>query len=172
ADNPAGGSSGATDLPFGMTSQDPVFNHPTAYMWATGVQRDIPFGFVVDVSYVGRKGRYLQRERNINQLLPGTIQPNHGVNIEALRPYKGYGAIRLSENAGRSIYHSLQISAERRYSNGLKVGAAYTFGKSEDDASNKRDVVFNEYDPASYYGPSSFDRRLVLNFYYISDQPF
>ena len=47
-------------------------------MWATGVQRDIPFGFVVDVSYVGRKGRYLQREVNINQLLPGTIQANPG----------------------------------------------------------------------------------------------
>ena len=43
------------------------------------------------------------------------IQANPGVNIAALRPYTGYGVIRLSENAGRSIYHSLQISADRRY---------------------------------------------------------
>ncbi len=64
-----------------------MFKHPTAYMWATGVQREIPFGFTIDVTYVGRRGLYLQRERNINQLQPGTIQANPGVNIAALRPY-------------------------------------------------------------------------------------
>ena len=48
-----------------------MFKHPTAYMWATGVQREIPFGFIVDVTYVGRRGLYLQRERNINQLPAG-----------------------------------------------------------------------------------------------------
>ena len=52
----------------------------------------------------------------------------------ALRPYKGYGVIRLSENAGRSTYNSLQLSADRRYRNGFKFGAAYTLGKSEDNA--------------------------------------
>jgi hypothetical protein len=171
-DNPGGGSAGATDLPFGMTGQDVVFKHPTSYMWAVGVQREVPFGLVVDVSYVGRLGLYLQRERNINQLLPGTIQANPGVNIAALRPYKGYGAIRLSENAGRSIYHSLQISADRRYSNGVKVGVAYTLGKSEDNASDKRNVVWNTYDDSGYWGASNYDRRHVLNFYYIYDLPF
>ena len=46
---------------------------PTSYMWSAGVQREVPFGFIVDVTYVGRRGLYLPRERNINQLLPGTI---------------------------------------------------------------------------------------------------
>ena len=73
-------------------------------MWSAGVQREVPCGFTVDMTYVGRKGLYLQRERNINQLQPGTIQANPGVNIAALRPYTGYGAIRLSENAGESRY--------------------------------------------------------------------
>jgi hypothetical protein len=170
-DNPAGGSSGATDLPFGIQGQDTVFKHPTAYMWATGVQREV-LDFVLDVSYIGRRGRYLQRERNINQLTAGTIQANQNVNIAALRPYKGYGAIRISENSGRSTYHSLQISADRRYKNGLKIGAAYTLGKSMDDGSNKRDVIFNTYDDGAYWGPSSYDRRHVLTFHYIYDLPF
>ena len=102
----------------------------------------------------------------------GRLQANPGVNIAALRPYKGYGVIRLSENAGRSIYHSLQISADRRYSNGLKVGAAYTLGKSEDNASNKRNVLWNTYDDTLYEGPSDFDRRHVFSIYYIYDLPF
>ena len=58
--------------------------------------------------------------------------------------------IRLSENAGRSTYNSLQISADRRYSNGLKVGVAYTLGKSTDNGSNKRDVLWNTYDDTIY----------------------
>jgi hypothetical protein len=172
ADNPGGGGSGGTDLPFGIQGQDVVFKHPTSYMWAVGFGREIPFGFVLDVTYVGRRGLYLQRERNINQLAAGTLQANPNVNIAALRPYKGYGAIRISENSGRSIYNSLQVSADRRYSNGLKVGAAYTLGKSEDNGSNKRDVVFNTYDDASYWGPSIFDRRHNFTIYYIYDLPF
>jgi hypothetical protein len=171
-DNPGGESSGGTDLAFGMQAVDVDFKHPTSYMWSAGVQREVPFGFIVDATYVGRRGLYLQRERNINQLQAGTLRANPGIRVEALRPYKGYNAIRLSENAGRSIYNSLQLSAERRYSNGFKFSVAYTLGKSEDNASNKRDVVWNTYDDTSFWGPSSFDRRHVLSFQYIYDLPF
>ena len=69
-------------------------------------------------------------------------------------------------------YNSLQISADRRYSNGLKVGAAYTLSKSEDNGSTKRDVVWNTYDDSNFWGPASFDRRHVLSVYYIYDLPF
>jgi hypothetical protein len=141
-------------------------------MWSGGVQREIPFGFTVDVSYVGRRGLYLPRERNINQLPAGTLQANPGVNIAALRPYLGYGAIRLSENAGRSIFHSMQLSVDRRYSNGLKVGGAYTLSKSEDNGSDKRNVLWNTYDDSIYWGPSNYDRRHVLVIHYIYDLPF
>ena len=54
----------------------------------------------------------------------------------------------------------------------MKIGAAYTLGKSEDNASNKRDVVWNTYDDSGFWGPSSFDRRHVFNVYYIYDLPF
>lgn len=172
-DNP-GGVGGASDLPFGIQGQDVVFKHPTSYMWSAGVQREVPYGFVVDVTYVGRRGLYLQRERNINQLPEGTLtdSANKDINIAALRPYKGYGAIRISENAGYSKYNSLQISVDRRYTNGLKVGVAYTLGKSEDNASDKRNILWNTYDDSNYWGPSSFDRTHVATIYYIYDLPF
>jgi hypothetical protein len=155
-----------------MAGQDVVFKHPTSYQWSAGVQRQLPGGFVVDGTYVGRRGLYLQRERNINQLRPGTIQANPNANIAALRPYKGYGSIRISENAGRSIYHSMQLSVDKRYSNGLKIGTAYTLGKSEDNGSSKRDVLWDTYDDTNFYGLSSFDRTHVLSVYYIYDLPF
>jgi hypothetical protein len=170
-DNP-GGAGAATDLPFAMQGQDIAFKHPTAYTWSAGVQRELPYGIVVDATYVGRRGLYLQRERNINQLQPGTIQANPNVNIAALRPYKGYGALRIAENAGNSRYNSLQLSADKRYSNGFKFGLAYTLGKSEDNGSDKRNVLWNSYDDTNFWGPSSFDRTHVLSVYYIYDLPF
>ncbi|HTV00025.1 MAG TPA: carboxypeptidase regulatory-like domain-containing protein [Luteitalea sp.] len=172
-DNPGGVGVNPGNLPIGITAQDLVFKHPTSYLYSVGVQREVPFGFIVDVTYVGRKGLYLQRERNINQLPLGTLNnpANAGVNIAALRPYAGYGLIRLSENAGRSKYNSLQISADRRYTNGLKVGMAYTLGKSTDNGSDKRNILWNTYDDTIYQGNSSFDRRHVFNFYYIYDLP-
>jgi hypothetical protein len=155
-----------------MQAQDVEFKHPTSYMWSGGIQREIPFGFIVDATYVGRRGLYLQRERNINQLQPGTLAANPGVNIAALRPYRGYGVIRLSENAAKSRYNSLQLSAERRYSNGFRFNVAYTLGKSDDNGSDKRNVLWNTYDDTIYQGPSNFDRRHVASISYIYDLPF
>jgi carboxypeptidase family protein len=170
-DNPGGGGS-ANNLPFGMQGQDVVFKHPTSYMWSAGVQREIPFGLVVDATYVGRRGLYLPRERNINQLQPGTRQANPGIDLAYLRPYKGYGALRVSENAAYSKYNSFQLSVDRRYTNGLKIGVAYTLGHSEDNGSDKRNVLWNSYNDTNYWGPSSFDRKHVASIYYIYDLPF
>jgi len=170
-DNP-GGTNFANDLPFGMQGQDVEFKLPASYMWSFGVQRQLPWKVVLDVTYVGRNGKYLQRERNINQLQPGTLQANPGVNIAALRPYKGYGALRVSENSGRSEYNSLQISGERRYSNGFKLSIAYTYGRSWDNGSDKRNVLWNSYDDGNFWGLSSYDRTHALVFSYIWDLPF
>jgi hypothetical protein len=62
----------------------------------------------------------------INQLLPGEVQANQGTNENARRPYKGFGAIRLADNVASSIYHSLQVDVNRRFSKGLLFGLAYT----------------------------------------------
>src|SRR4051812_37327539 len=49
-DNPSGGG-GAATLPLGMTSIDPVFKHPVAYTYSAGIQREVPWGFVIDTTY-------------------------------------------------------------------------------------------------------------------------
>jgi hypothetical protein len=170
-DNP-GGAGGAAALPLGMTAIDPEGKVPVAYTFSGGMQRQLPFGFVLDANYVHREGRNLQREININQLAPGTVQANPGINSAALRPFLGYGVIRLGSNTGTSKYNSLQLGADRRYKSGFKFGAAYTLSHSMDDASSKRDILVNSFDDSGMWGNSSFDRRHVFNFYYIYDLPF
>jgi hypothetical protein len=155
-----------------MTMQDPEFKHPTAYSWSGSFQRELPWNVVADVTYVGRMGLHLQRERNINQVAPGTVQANPGVNINALRPYKGFGTIRLSENAGRSIYHGLQLNLERRFRNGLGFGVAYTLSKVRDNASDKRNIMFDAFDDSGYWSVSDNDRTHLFNFHYVWELPF
>ena len=140
-------------------------------MWSAGVQREIPFGFIVDATYVGRRGLYLQRERHINQLLQvcftltrGSTSPRFGRKRLQRHPVDGERRPLEVQQPAAQCRASLQ--------DGLKVGLAYTLRKSEDNGSDKRNVLWNTYDDTIYWGPSSYDRRHALRIYYIYDLPF
>jgi hypothetical protein len=165
---------GATrrDFPLVVTSQDTVFNMPLAWNWNVTVEREMPWHTTVEVGYVGRRALHNQRKRNINQLQPGAIQANPGVNSNALRPYLGYGPIGIAENSGRSQYHGLQISAQRRVADGLHAGVGYTFSRTMDNSSTLTDVLPNTYDDSAYWGISDLDRPHVLIANWIYELPF
>ncbi|MBI3681053.1 MAG: carboxypeptidase regulatory-like domain-containing protein [Acidobacteria bacterium] len=159
ADNPGGG--GRTLFPQFFMTQDPAFKVPTSYTWSVGVQREVGFDTTVEVSYVGRTSLYLERERDLNQLKQGTLQANPGVNVNFLRPYKGFAFVPMNENAARAVYNGLQIEANRRFSRGLLFGVAYTHSKSSDNASGRRDRLYDAFNDKSFWGSSSFDTRHI-----------
>ena len=169
-DNPGGAA--ATQFPFNMTIQDPVFKIPTAWEWNGTFQRDVGWGTTVQLGYVGRRGIHNQIKRNINQLLPGTIQANPGVNTSALRPYQGMGVIGISENAGLSRYDGLQLSIQHRFTDNLQFSLAYTHARSTDNGSSLTDVLPDANNTHTYFGPSDFDRTDVLVINYIYKMPF
>lgn len=169
ADAPAGATPRL--FPFTLTSQDPVFKIPMAWNWNTTFERDIGWGTTVEVGYVGRRGIHNQRKRNINQLLPGTVQANPGINVNALRPYLGLGILGLAENSGLSMYNGLQVSIERRFATDLHFGIAYTYSKSTDNTSSLTDVLPNSYDDRGYWGLSDFDHSHVFIANTIYDVP-
>jgi hypothetical protein len=170
-DNPAGAGR-VTGFPLTVTTQDPIFKNPEAWTWNATVQREIYTGMTVEVGYVGRKSLHGQRERNINQLLPGTVQANPGVNVDFLRPYKGYATIRTTNNDANSWYNGLQISATQRYRAGLSFGASYTYSKLYDNGSTQRTIIPNAYDASNLWGPANFDRRHVAVLNTIYELPF
>lgn len=168
-DQPGAGS--ATGFPQFFMTSDPVFKIPSSWTWNATFQQEVGGGVTFDVAYVGRQGQNLERTRETNALQPGTIQANPNVNENYLRPYKGFAFINLGENAARSIYHGLQISAERRFNKGLAFGGAYTFSNSEDDASDRRSQIVNPFDARHSWGPSNFNRRQVLVLNYVWELP-
>jgi hypothetical protein len=170
ADNP-GGTAGSV-FPLTVTTQDRIFKNPEAWTWNATYEREIFFDTLLEVGYVGRRGLHAQRERNINQLQVGTIQRNTGINADFLRPFKGFGVIRLTNNDANSTYNGLQVSANRRFNKGLLFGMAYTLSKSSDDGSAQRDVVPNAFDTSNLWGPSTFDRRHVMVLNVVYQLPF
>jgi hypothetical protein len=165
ADNPGGGA--RRDYVLNISMRDPNMKTPTAWAWNATVERELPFASKVSIGYVARRGIFLERARNINQLLPGTVQANPGVSQDYLRPYKGYSTITLNENTAVSKYNSLQVQFDRR-ARGLGFNVAYTLSRNRDNASAKADLFPNSYDGAGFYGVSDLDRThvLVANYYY------
>jgi hypothetical protein len=172
ADDPAGGQ--PSNFPQFFMTSDPVFKYPSSYNWSINVQREIGFETAIEIGYVGRVGLHLERERDLNQLAPGTLflPENQGVNVNALRPFKGFAFIPMGETAARSRYNGLQIEATRRMVDGFAFGVAYTYSKSEDNASGRRERAYNALDDRNFWGPSGFDTRHVMVIHYIYELPF
>jgi hypothetical protein len=169
-DNPGGGS--LASFPLSVNTQAKTFHMPQAYTWNFTVERELAMSTVLSVSYVGRRGLFGQREKNINQPAVGTVQANPGVNINALRPYKGYGPIRETFDDANSIYNGFQLELNRRFHNGLSFGFAYTLSKCEDSGSAQRDVIPDTYDAGFLWGPCDYDTHQVAVINWIYQLPF
>ncbi len=168
-------------FPSSVTGFDPNNKTPVTYNYMLGVQRNIGFGTVAEIAYVGSVSRHLQQNRNINTLpygarflaqnvnpvLAGTPLPDN-----YLRPYPGYGAITYYENVGIANYNSMQVSANRRFTRGLQFGLAYTWSKAMSETDDDRGGT-PAYRPRRIwsYGKASFDQTHILAINYTWDLP-
>jgi Carboxypeptidase regulatory-like domain len=116
-----------------------------------------------------------------NSTLSGVTSPQ----IQYLQlqvPYPQFTGVTIEPQLiANSIYHGLQLTAEKRYSNGLQFLVTYVWSKSIDDASNADDNVTWLGSFSSLQDPnkpwlerslSTFDIPNVLQFSYTYDLPF
>jgi hypothetical protein len=169
-DNPGG--TGTNSVPLVVTTQSKAFKNPEAWSWNFTVERELFWKSLLSVGYVARRGLHLQRESDINQPTTAVVASNPGVNLNALRPYKGFGSIRETDNVASSMYNSLQVAWNRRFGDTFQFGVSYTLSKSMDNGSNQRDVVPDTYDTSMLWGPSEFDARHIAIINYLYQLPF
>jgi carboxypeptidase family protein len=160
---------------------------PTLYSYSMGVQRDIGWGTVVDVAYVGSQSRNLLQTRNLNLVPYGArfaaanqdpTRPGSPLPDNFFRPYPGYANVWFFENVGTADYNALQVQANRRFARGFQFGVAYTYSRSRDFTSNNETgtganmQVATYQDPATWnYGLSSYDQPHVAVINYTWDLP-
>jgi hypothetical protein len=171
-DNPGAALTTGTAAPLTMTTLNPQLKPPEAWNWNITIERQLPGDSLVSVGYVAHRGLHAWDVYDINQPLAGALQANPGINVNFLRPYKGFAAIQEEESVVNSMYNSLQISFSRPFKNGLMLGVSYTLSKSMDGSSNYRDIVPDTYNTSNLWGPSEYDTRHALLINYIYQLPF
>ncbi len=157
-----------------LRAVNPDSGMPSVDKWSFGLQRLLPGDITVSADYVGTKGTHLSVLRNLNQQTFRADGTGTGIV-----PYPSLGPIEFRENHGNSMYHGLDLSAEKRYSRGLAFGVAYTFSKTIDESmehlfsggtgsftQNAQNVLKERR------GLSDFDFRHRLVFNYLYELPF
>ena len=161
------------------------YSPPQIHQWNLTLERQLQGQMVARAAYVGSHGSGVHRNRDLNpgRYIPGNDASGNPLsttgNVNSRRPYRDYQSIYSSEDSGRSILHSMQLTLERRFVRGLAFKANYTLQKSLDDApqtagAQHQNPVRNPLGDPDMYGPSDFDRthRFVSNFVWQMPTPF
>ncbi|MFC5862735.1 Plug and carboxypeptidase regulatory-like domain-containing protein [Acidicapsa dinghuensis] len=162
-DNPGASLTPTVEPPITLTTLNNHLVPPTRWNWNLTVEHELrPLQSVFQVAYVGARGLHNWDVVDINQPAVGAQQANPGVQLAALRPYKGFASIQQEQSGVSSTYDALQASWTTRFRSGSSIGAAYTYSKSMDSSSNYRDIVPDSYNTSNLWGPSEYDVRHVL----------
>ena len=116
---------------------------PSSIQWNGGIQMLLPWSTSLDVEYVGQHGYNIVETMNINAvdmgaaLLPENQDTTLATNAtpgaaslptDLMRSIKAYGDVTLSVGRGFVTHHSLQVSFQRRFRNGVSFGFNDTIG--------------------------------------------
>jgi hypothetical protein len=114
------------------------------YQWNFNIQRQLIDSTTLTVGYVGSRGLHLYGARDINPVLPTTV---NGVQVFGVprgaspgftsnpRLNPAGAALNSEAPVADSSYHSLQVGVNRRFSHGLQSQLSYTWSKCMDNAS-------------------------------------
>lgn len=185
-DDPSSGTPVVSAAPVALRGTPIPYNTPYSQQWSFDIQQQIAREFIVTAAYVGTKGTNLLGAVDINQVRPGLaaeaglIPPSGYVTaglasarLNVLRPYLGYNAINVIRSWFNSNYHSLQMTAQKRFAGTSMISASYTWSKAlTDSGSDRSNAPQNTYNRKAEYGRSPLDRAHVLNVAYVYELPF
>jgi hypothetical protein len=132
--NPYAGSGSSSIAPGGLVRN---WDLPGNQQWNVTLEREIAWGTVLSLGYVGNKGTHLFRAYGPNNPY---IDPATGQTIRLYQ--NGFGTAGISERTtdGNSIYHSMQTVVRRRVSKGLLFEFNWTWAKGLDDVGTALNV--------------------------------
>ncbi len=170
------------------------FRAPSADQFSLEVSRELSKDIVMRVGYIATKGNGLFQTVDGNPVVqgrtnrtdpaylynpPGTTLTNQPLRVDLTR-----GVERLRCNCAQSIYHSLQVSLDKRLSRNFTAGVHYTWSSFIDTASEifnpqPQGEVATPQDPynrnadrarSSYDRPHRLTGNMVYEFPFYRDQ--
>lgn len=185
-----------------------IHTTPYEQSWNFGIQRQLPGSLVFEAGYVGMKGTHLyyggaEQLNHLPEIAGYSPAQITALNQQVANPF--YGIITSGALSGptvpayqlqlpfpqftgfsvdslpvaSSIYHSLQLRAEKRLSRGIQFLVTYTLSKSIDDSSVQgltswlggAAVLQDPNNRSLERSLSQFDATHVLNITYVWDIP-
>jgi hypothetical protein len=106
----------------------PEYVHlPRTFQTSIGFQRQFGNTMAVEADYLYSKGTH---EKDVVDNINLLFNPTTGVNLpfgsRANRPYPDWGVVSMNAHLGRSAYHALQTSFQKRFSDRWQASATYT----------------------------------------------
>lgn len=153
-----------------VTGRNPYFPTTRTQQWNVSFGRELPGRIALDVAYVGTSAKRLTFTQDLNLLHPSTELWD-----PARRPYQRFGTAGLIQSGASSIYHGLNITADRKVTNGLWFNINYTLTKSLSDVSLTCYTCSAQQNQYQRYLERADDpslHRQQLRFSYIYQLPF
>jgi hypothetical protein len=153
---------------------------PYGIVFNASAQRELAGHLTATAGYAGSLAYNLMSEIEGNPIVP-QIQADGARFFPAGAPRRNpaFGPIDYGTNGGRSEYHSLQLSLQKRFSRRYQLQTTYTLSKAMDnlqsqlvmDANNSSVYPQDPYDRDLDWARSDFDVRHVFTSNFVWDLP-
>jgi hypothetical protein len=130
-----------------------------ALNWNLNFQKQLGRDYMVELAYVGSRGRQLTLKTDQNQARPTVGVTDQNVNRPFARISPALRTVGTAESSGTLDYHALLFKGVKRFSNGFSTLVSYTYGKAIDLVSDNDGTVSltNIFDRSYDRGPSNYD---------------
>jgi hypothetical protein len=147
------------------------FKNPSNLTWNFAIQRSLPWKFVLDTAYVAVKGVDDPVPYDLNS---GFIQGAGNAGRPQFASLGKTAAVQQNFRGFSSLYNSLQVKFDRRFSNGFSLTTAFTFSKamSYSGGNSSETALFWYIDERRNYARSDYDRTLQYVQSYLYRLPF
>ncbi len=135
--------------------------------WNVAVQRSLPGQFSFEAAYVGNHGVGVLGRQNLNA---GQVPGAGSAGQPLFARFRRLSATTTWVPAS-TVYHSLQVKFDRRFSEGFLLTTAYTYGKAI-DLSNDNGAFFNQMNFRLNRARADTDRTHTFVQSYIWELPF
>lgn len=145
--------------------------------YTASIQQELPGQLQFMIGYVGSSNRNLFL-RSITNLITGVTTSNTTGAGTAIRQFGGrFAEIDYKTSGGTDQYHALQSTLQRRFANGLSLGAQYTWAHELGTSSGSNEATTAQaplqiYGAQGEYGRGTFDIRHTLNVTSLYALPF
>lgn len=151
------------------------FRNTLVHKWNVAVQHELPGQMALELAYVGNHTAHalLQPDQNVCPNFPSAT----GVSCDALRPVPYIYGLNGTASFGFGNYAGMTASLTKRYSSGLQLLAAYTYGHALANSGTTLSGSngLGTIDPKNYatsYTSASWDIRHNFTTSFTYDVPF